>query len=158
VKVPVTPSRRTGKCECTQIFWWSARKNLKKIEARNNFPRRWWLWEQSADEGSLRDATNSENHGASAWRYVVFAHGVHHFVEGADHDALEAQIDLFGIPEQAFLILHPLEIADGNAAGVGQDIWQDGNSTACKNFVRVWSSWAISSFGDNAGLDGFGVI
>ena len=45
----------------------------------------------------------------------MFAHCFHHLVEAAHHDFLQAQIDFVGIPQQAFLILHPIEIADGYA-------------------------------------------
>ena len=57
-------------------------------------------------------------------------------MESADHNALQPLIDLFGVPEQAFLILHPLEIADRDAAGIGQNVWQDGDSAARARFAE----------------------
>src|SRR5215470_6791961 len=75
------------------------------------------LWEQSADEGGFGDAADGQDHGAGARRNVVLAHGIQHFVESADHDLLQARVDFVRVPHQTFLVLHPLEVADGDAAG-----------------------------------------
>src|SRR6267378_5263535 len=78
------------------------------------------LREEAADEGSLGDAADGEDHGAGARRDVMLAHGVHHFVKGTHDDLLQACVDFFDVPHQAFLVLYPFEVADGDAAGVGK--------------------------------------
>src|SRR5258705_8164274 len=139
-------------------FLVECKKKFEENRGRGKiFGGRRLLGEQSADEGSLRDAADRQNHSPGPWWHVMFAHGVDHFVESADHNALQALIDLFGVPEQAFLILHPLEIADRNAAGIGQDVWQDSDSAARENFVGMRRGRAVGSLGDDAGLDGFSV-
>ena len=76
----------------------------------------------------------------------------------AHHDFLQARIHFFGVPEQALLILHPFEIADGDAAGVGENVRQHGDAAARENFVGVRSGRAVGGFGDDARLDRFGVV
>ena len=50
----------------------------------------------------------------------------------ADHDFLQSRIHFFGVPRQALLVLHPLEIADGHAAGVRQDVGQHGDAARAR--------------------------
>src|SRR4029077_15799755 len=104
------------------------------------------------------DAADGENHGTGARRDMVLAHGVHHFVESADNDLLQPLVHFVTVPEEAFLILDPLEVADGNTACIGKDIWQDGDSAPRQYFVGMRGGWAIGGLGDDASLDGFSVI
>src|SRR5215470_16104784 len=116
------------------------------------------LREQAADQGGFGDAADSQDHGAGARRNVMFAHGFHHFVEGSGHDLLQAQIHFVGVPHQAFLVLHPFEVADRHAAGVGQNVRQHGDAAAGENLVGVRGGGAVGGFRDDAGLDGLGVV
>src|SRR5690349_4616074 len=116
------------------------------------------LWEEPADESRFGDTADGESHSGGARRDVVLAHGVEHFVEGADNDSLQAKIHLLGIPEQAFLVLDPLEIADGDAAGVGENIGQDSDAAARENFVRVRRGGTIRGFRNDTRLHDLGVI
>src|SRR2546429_5942644 len=50
---------------------------------------------------------------------------------------------------QAFLVLHPLEVADRNAAGVGKNVRQDGDAAAGENLVGVRCGGAVGSFGED---------
>ena len=93
----------------------SATENLKCCVERNK------LWEQAANESGFGDAADGEDHGAGARRNVMLAHGLHHFVKGAHDGFLQAGVHFFGVPDQALLILHPFKIADGHAAGVGEN-------------------------------------
>ena len=45
-----------------------------------------------------------------------------HVAEGRLHHALQAVVDILRLPEQVLLVLHPLEVGDGDAAGVAQNI------------------------------------
>ena len=64
---------------------------------------------------------------------------------------------LFEVPHQALLVLHPFEIACGDAAGVGQNVRKHGDAASRENFIGVGSGGAVRGFGDDAGLDRFGV-
>ena len=46
----------------------------------------------------------------------------HHFIEAVLHHVLQALVHFALAPEKALAILHPLEIADGDAAGIGENI------------------------------------
>src|SRR4051812_20544141 len=48
-----------------------------------------------------------------------------HGVEAGHHDLLEAIVDELFVPEEALAVLHPFEVRDRDAAGVGEDIWND---------------------------------
>src|SRR6266852_2714240 len=113
--------------------------------------------EQAADEGGFGDAADGEDHGAGAGRDVVLAHGIHHFVESAHDNLLQARVDFVDVPHQAFLVLDPFEIADGDAAGVGKNVRENGDAAARKDFVGVGRGGAVGGFGDDAGFAGFGV-
>src|SRR6266481_3922469 len=114
--------------------------------------------EEAADEGGFGDAADGEDHGAGAGRDVVLAHGVDHLVEGAHDDLLQARVDFVDVPHQAFLVLYPFEIADGDATGVGKNVRQNGDTAARENFVGVGGGGAVGGFSDNASFDGFGVV
>ena len=43
---------------------------------------------QSTDHGGFGDAPDGQDHCSGAWRNVVLAHGIHHFVKTAHHDFL----------------------------------------------------------------------
>src|SRR5437879_12525858 len=107
--------------------FWAYRPSCKTLRRRYRFPeparshsdllKAILLWEEAADQGGFRDAANGEDHGAGARGDVMLAHGVHHLVEGADHDLLQARIHFVGVPHQPFLVLHPFKVADGAATG-----------------------------------------
>src|SRR5882762_1348585 len=99
--------------------------------------------EEATDEGGFGDAADGEDHGAGAGRDVVLAHGVDHLVEGAHDDLLQARVDFVDVPHQAFLVLYPFEIADGDATGVGKNVRQNGDTAARENFVGVGGGGAV---------------
>src|SRR5689334_3295701 len=114
--------------------------------------------EQTADERGFGDAADGQNHGAGAWGYVMLAHGLHHFMEGASHDLLQSPVDFVRVPHQAFLVLDPLEIAHGNSAGVGENVRQNNYATARQDFIGVRRGWTVGGFGDDACLNSFSVV
>jgi len=62
-------------------------------------------------------------------------------MERAHHDLLQSQVHFFAVPEQPFLVLHPLEIADRDAARIGQDVRSTVMPRRAKDFVGVRSGW-----------------
>ena len=88
----------------------------------------------------------------------MLAHGFEHFLERAHHDLLQPSVDFVSVPHEAFLVLHPLEIAHGDATGVGQNIREHCDAAARQDFVSMRRGRAVSGFGDDAGFDGLGVV
>ena len=62
-----------------------------------------------------------------------------HFLEGGLHHALQAIVDVLGIPEQVLLVLHPLEVRHGNPAGVAQNVRNDEHALLVQNPVGLRS-------------------
>src|SRR4051794_998041 len=70
----------------------------------------WMLWVDAADLGGFGDAADGEQVGAHAEVAVLLvALGVDG-VEAADHDLLQAVVDLVFRPEEVLEVLHPLEV------------------------------------------------
>src|SRR5579885_348965 len=63
--------------------------------------------------------------GRDAVVHVVGFGVVDHSIEGFDHNLLQPLVDRVLIPEEALAVLHPLEIGDRDAAGIGQNIGND---------------------------------
>src|SRR5690348_13756982 len=77
--------------------------------------------EQAFEAGGFGDSADGDGVGGGA---VVAVGGVGlgvDFVEGFFHDALKLVLNALEIPEVVFQALDPFEIADGDAAGVGED-------------------------------------
>ena len=67
-------------------------------------------------------------------------------------------IDFALLPDGALQVLHPFEVADGDAAGVGQHVRQHEDTFARQDFVGVRRGGAVGGFGDDLGLDLVGVV
>src|SRR5579884_3563773 len=92
-----------------------------------------WLWEEAARFEGFGDAADGERIGAEAEVGAVLERGGGDFGEGAAHDGFQAGVDLALGPGEAFLVLHPFEIADDDAAGVGEDVGDDVNALAVED-------------------------
>ena len=55
--------------------------------------------------------------------------------------------DLVPPPEQPAEVLHPLEVRDGDAARVGQDVGQHENAAFGKDLVRLQAGRTVGTFG-----------
>jgi hypothetical protein len=69
----------------------------------------------------------------------------------------QAVVDLLLGPRERLQRLHPLEVGDGHAAGVGQDVRQDEHPAVEQNLVRFRCRRAVGGFGNDAGLNLGGV-
>ena len=79
-------------------------------------------------------------------------------VEAVDHNALEALVD-FGLgPEVAHAVLDPLEVACGDATGVGEDVGDDEDALLLEDIVGDDGGWAVGSFAEDAAVEGCGVL
>src|ERR1700730_11161241 len=114
-------------------------------------PRKSLSGEEATDERGFGDPADGEDHGAGAGRNVMLAHGVHHFVEGAHHYFLQARVHFLDVPHEPFLVLHPFEVAHGDAAGVGENIRQHDNPAARENLIGVRGGGAAFGGGGGGG-------
>jgi hypothetical protein len=78
-------------------------------------------------------------------------------VEAVDHDAVEALVDFVLGPEVAHAVLHPLEVAGGDAAGVGEDVGDDEDAFFGEDVVGDGGGGAVGAFAEDAALELRGV-
>src|SRR5471030_1990313 len=111
------------------------------------------LWIQAAHFTRLQHAGAGQDEGGGAQRdFLLLRHGPHG-VEGFLHDARQAGVDLVLAPEEAGKILHPFEVADGDAAGVGQYVRHDQHVLVGQDVVRFRRGRAVGAFEDDLGAD-----
>ena len=77
--------------------------------------------------------------------------------EGLDHDLLELGVDDGLAPVVAVEVLDPLEVADGHAAGVAQDVGDHEDAVLEQDRVGLGRRRAVGGLGDHARLDPAGV-
>src|SRR6185369_15936695 len=78
--------------------------------------------------------------------------------ELGSHDAGEAFADFFDGPVVAGFVLGPLEVADRDAAGVGEDVGDDDGAAAGEHGVGLAGDGAVGELEDDGGLDFVGVV
>ena len=76
-----------------------------------------------------------------------------HVVEGAVHDVKEPLVDFAFAPEEALAILNPFEVADGDAAGIPEDIRNGENALGIDYSVGLPGGRAVGAFAENFGLN-----
>ena len=70
--------------------------------------------------------------------------------ESVGDDPVELAVDLILGPEVTGEVLHPFEIADNDAPGVGQDVRNHDDAVTVENIVRLGRRWSIGTL-DNEG-------
>ena len=78
-------------------------------------------------------------------------------VEARGHNVVEALIDLVLGPEVAHAVLHPLEVAGGDAAGVGEDVGDDEDVLVGEDVVGDGGGGAVGAFAEDAAVEAVGV-
>ncbi len=63
---------------------------------------------------------------------------------------VEARVDLVLAPEEAGEVLHPLEVADRDAAGVGQHVGHHQHALVVQDSVGLRGGRAVGAFDDEA--------
>ena len=76
----------------------------------------------------------------------------------ARHDVFQALIDLFLSPSQALNILRPFKITYGHPSRVGEDVWDDWNSSLIEDFIGLGVGGRIRGFDNGLRLDILGNI
>src|SRR6202050_2100634 len=74
------------------------------------------------------------------------------------HDVFQALVDFAFAPEESLAILHPFEIADRDAAGIGQDVGDHENSLVIDDGIGGGGGGTVGAFAENAGLYAIGVL
>jgi len=78
--------------------------------------------------------------------------------EAFGHDVVEALVDFGFGPEVAHAVLDPLEVAGGDAAGVGEDVGDDEDSLVGEDLVGDGGGGAVGAFAEDLAADAFGVL
>ena len=79
-------------------------------------------------------------------------------VEAFGHDVVEALVDFGFGPEVAHAVLDPLEVAGGDAAGVGEDVRDDEDTLVAEDLVGDGSGGAVGALAEDAATDAFSVL
>ena len=78
------------------------------------------------------------------------------FVEARHHFLLKPFVHLPFRPKIAHAVLYPLEVGNGNAAGIGQNVGNDEDTFVVQDLIGLRCGRAISSFCKDLALDPVG--
>gem|GEM_PF-3614968 len=106
----------------------------------------------------MGDAVDGQHVGSDAVVDTVSDGVLQDVVEAVDHDAVEALVDFVLGPEVAHAVLDPLEVAGGDAAGVGEDVGDDEDAFAGEDVVGDGGGGAVGSFAEDAALEFPGIV
>src|SRR6266851_4063661 len=104
------------------------------------------------------DAVDGQHVGCDAVVDLVHACKAHHFIEGIVHYVEEAFIDFALPPEEALAVLDPFEIADGDAAGVAENVRHGEDPLSVDNGVGLPGGGAVRALAENFRLDLIGIL
>src|SRR5687768_4529301 len=104
------------------------------------------------------DPVDREHVRGSAHVHVVLLGKRRNIVEGANHDLAQPLIHDFLAPIVAFAILYPLEVADGHAAGIRENVGYDEYALGIQDRVGGSRGRSVRSFGNDLRLDRSGVL
>src|SRR5574337_1760620 len=62
------------------------------------------------------------------------------------------------VPEILLQILHPFEVRDRHAAGIGEDVWNNSRPFCRQDPIGFWCRWPIRPFGHDPGPYTIGVL
>ena len=83
------------------------------------------------------DLADRGDHGGLAQRDVLVLGDRVDATEGVAHLVGQLAPDLVAIPEQPAEVLHPLEVRDGDAAGIRENVRQDGDAALAEDLVGL---------------------
>src|SRR4029077_1712472 len=82
----------------------------------------------------------------------------HNLIETLLHHVLQAFIHFALAPEKTLAILHPLEVADGDATSITENVPDDEDSLFFDDWVGVGSGWAVSALAQDFAFDAVSVF
>ena len=108
--------------------------------------------------GGVGYAVDGQHVGCDAVVDVVVSGVGDDVVEAVGHDVVEALVDFGFGPEVAHAVLHPLEVAGGDAAGVGEDVGDDEDALVGEDLVGDGGGGAVGAFAEDLAADAVGVL
>src|SRR5262252_779320 len=91
---------------------------------------------EASEAGRFGDASHTEHVGRGPHRNPALLRDADDVREGPPHDGLELLVHLVLGPEVTRQILHPLEVGDGDAARVRENVWNQEDTILVKDRVR----------------------
>src|SRR5207245_134743 len=90
--------------------------------------------------------------------HLVHSRKAYYFVESVIHNVKEALVHFALPPEEALPVLHPFEIADGDSAGVAENVRHGENALGIDNRVGLPGGGAIGALAENLRLHLIGIL
>src|SRR5271169_4027562 len=87
----------------------------------------------------------------------MFLAVLHHVVEGGDLDGLEFVVHIVFRPEVAVAVLHPFEIGNRNATGIGQNVRDYKHAAVKQDVVCRRRGGTVGALGQDSSLDAAGI-
>src|SRR5436189_6071111 len=112
----------------------------------------------AARRGGLRNPLNGEAVGAEPHRNVAVLVDGPGLVERARDDVVQLRVHLGLLPEVLLEALHPFEVGDHDAAGVGEDVRKDDDALVLEDLVRARRDRAVRPLDDDLRLHLVGVL
>src|SRR6266511_2922871 len=104
----------------------------------------------AADACGFYYAADAQHHRCLAHGDAVLLRHRRNVAVGAGDDAMQALVDLVFFPEVELEVLHPLEVGDDDAAGVGEDVRDEDDTVARQDRVGFRRRGAIGALDDVA--------
>src|SRR5260370_32133310 len=98
------------------------------------------------------DPVDGQHIGRNAVVDLVDTRKAHYFIECIIHHVEEALIHLALPPEETLTVLHPFEIADGDAAAVANNIQHGEHALGIDNRIGLPGGGAVRTLAENPGL------
>ena len=102
-------------------------------------------------------AINRQHVGGDAVVHVVGLGVAHHVLEAVAQDRFQLLVHDRFLPEVSLAVLHPLKVAGGYAAGIGQDVGHDEDALLGKDLVGHGGGGPVGALHHDARLDLVGV-
>jgi putative transcriptional regulator len=109
--------------------------------------------EDAAAQHGPGDAVDPLDEGGGSHVQAVLLGAGHHALEGVGQHVAEALVDLVQRPHVVLRALDPLEVGDGDAAGVGQDVGEDEDALVLEDLVGLEVGGAVGALGQDAAAD-----
>src|ERR1700731_3555709 len=98
------------------------------------------------------DPGDGQHVGRNGFIPCVYSRKTHHFLKSVVHHVEEALVHFALPPKEALTVLNPLEIADGDAARVAENVRHGEDALGIDNRVGLPSGGTVSAFAENLGL------
>src|SRR5689334_2442101 len=101
----------------------------------------------------VSDAADGQHVSRDAVVDVVRVGEVHDVLKGLAQDELQLFVHGGFLPEISLAVLHPLKVRSGDAAGVGENVWNDKDFFVGQDFIGGGGGGTVGAFANDFGLD-----